>query len=106
MTMGSPPAAGLDRAGRLNEALLRHGAPAITTDAIGGINLAMLIDVLRSLGMTMQKCVSNHMGLYHVVFSQQGAKRGDQPTESAAIAASKASAIVDAALAALRIHAP
>jgi hypothetical protein len=39
------------------------------------------------------------------VFSQQGAKRGDQPVESAAIAACKASAIVDAALAALRIHA-
>jgi hypothetical protein len=66
----------------------------------------MLIDVLSSLGMTMQKCVSNHMGLYYVVFSQQGAKRGDQPTESAAIAACKVSAIVDAALAALRIRAP
>lgn len=96
----------LDRSGRLNEALIRHGGKAITTDAIGGINLDMLIDVLSAMGVTMRTCVSDQIGLYHVVLSQPGATRDAHGAESSADGASRESAIVEATLAALLIHSP
>lgn len=106
MITESHPVTQLERPGRLNESLVRHGGLPITTDATGAINLTMLIDVLRDMGVTMRTCVSNPMGFYHVVFSQQGMKRGDHCVESAAVAPSRESAIAEAALAALLIHSP
>lgn len=106
MIMESNPPSSLGRPGRLNEALVKNGGRAITTDATGGINIDMLIDVLRTMGMTMRTCMSNPTGHFYVVFSQRGAKRGDPCIESGAVAASRESAIVEATLAALHIHSP
>jgi hypothetical protein len=106
MAMSDPSIPGLDRASRINEALLSHGALAITTDASGGINLDMLIRVMRLMGISMVTCASNPFGFYHVVFSQQNARRGGQPTESSVVGSCKTSAVVDAALAALRVFTP
>lgn len=85
---------------------MKHGGKAITTDAIGGIDIGMLIDVLGRMGITMRSCMANRMGFYRVVLSQQGIKRGDACVESEAVAASRESATVDATLAALLIHPP
>jgi hypothetical protein len=103
MIQESPSFPQLERPGRLNEALLRRGAKAITTDATGSINLVMLIDEMASMGMILSSCELNGMGLYKATFILHGELHGDQPREALATAASRESAIADAAIAALQV---
>jgi hypothetical protein len=101
MVPDSPSSPPLDRSGRLNAALIRRGAKSITTDATGSINLVMLIDEMRVLGMAMSTCLPNAQGIFKVHFVRQGAKRGDPAVQTPMQSVSRESAIVDAALAAL-----
>jgi hypothetical protein len=90
-----------DPAGRLNAALLARGRRAVTTDAAGGIDTAMMIATLQHMGMGLEVSGPDGGGYFTVAIRRPGGDPGGRAADASARSVSRSSAMVEAAIAAL-----
>jgi hypothetical protein len=91
----------IDRAGRLNAALLAKGKKAVTTDAAGSIDIPMLLGTLQAIGMAIDASGPDGTGIITVTISKSGRAPGERSIAASVRGYSRSSAIVEAAIAAL-----
>ena len=95
------PPPDLDRAVRLNAALLAQGRLAVTTDATGCIDLPMLLATVQGIGMSVETRGPDGAGVITVTVGRAGRAPGAHAVLVSASSVSRTVAVVEAAIAAL-----
>jgi hypothetical protein len=90
-----------DRTGRLNAALLAQGRQAVTTDATGGADIAMLRGSLEALGMALAVSAPDGAGYLTATISRRVSGPGGDPLVAAVRGVGRSAVMVEAAIAAL-----